>query len=251
MIDIHSHILPNIDDGARDINETFDIINEAISAGFTDIFLTPHYMSGAYTTDKTEIETKINVLKKELSDSNININLHCGAENYICQDLDCLIRDNVVPTLNNSRYILFELPMNSKVIYLDNIIYKLISMNLVPIIAHPERYTYVQDNPNMLIDLIQKGVLFQSNFGSIIGEYGRAPQKTIKKLLKNNMVHFLASDTHRHKMIYTKMDDVLKELKKLVDDETIELLTQENPRDIVNNKEIDIYNPIKIKKFFS
>jgi len=250
MIDIHSHILPNIDDGARDIEETFNIINEAIEAGFTDIISTSHYMQDSYVVDKTQRDIFINDIQAKLDENNINMKLYNGAEIYISSDLDMLVKNNIVPTLNNSRYILLELPMNSKIMYLEDAIHKLLSMNLIPIIAHPERYSYVQRNPNIIIDLVQKGVLFQANYGSIIGIYGKKPKKTVEKLLKNNMIHFLGSDIHRQHTIYNNMGEILKSLEKLMNKETIKLLTQKNPMNIINNEKIDIPNPIKIRKFF-
>lgn len=250
MIDLHSHILPGIDDGSRSSEETFEIIRKAINAGFTDVFLTPHYIADQINNNKTKVDIIIKKLKSDLKLKGMNINMYNGCEAYVCQNLNLLVEKNIVSTLNNSRYILIELPMSSKILYLDNLIYKLTTIGLTPIIAHPERYLYVQKDPNMLIELIEKGVLMQSNYGSLIGQYGKTSQKIVEKLVKNNIIHFLGTDTHREGYIYENMPRIMKVLNKLVDAETINLLTKENQEKVINNKEIEIAKPIKVRKFF-
>lgn len=250
MIDIHSHIIPGVDDGSKTIEDTFKMLKEAEKAGFTDIISTSHYIENYYELNKLDREAWITALNTGIKKENINLNLYTGAEIFISENMCNSIKNNIIGTLNNSRYVLFELPMNAKVMYLNDIIFELISMDLVPIIAHPERYSYVQKDPNMLYDYIETGVLFQSNYASITGFYGKEAQNTVKKLLQNNMIHFLGTDNHRQKTIYANMDTILKELKKIISDETIELLTEINPRKIINNEEIAIEQPKKIKKSF-
>ena len=136
--------------------------------------------------------------------------------------------------------------MQNKMLSTDNILYNLLSSNIVPIIAHPERYKYVQDNPNILIDLIEKGVLFQANFASVIGHYGNNAKKTVIKLLQNNMIHCLGTDCHRAKTIYTNMDKILEHLNKILPKKEIEKLTTINPMKIISNQEIKINFPNRI-----
>ena len=120
--------------------------------------------------------------------------------------------------------------MNTKTVYLNEMIFNLISMDLVPIIAHPERYAFVQKDPNILIDYIEMGVLFQSNIASITGYYGSEAKKTVKKILQHKMVHFFGSDNHRPNTIYANMNNIKEELKKIISKEEFDLLTKINPR---------------------
>ena len=106
------------------------------------------------------------------------------------------------------------------------------------------------ENPNMLIDLIKQGALFQGNYASIIGKYGNYAKNTLKKLLKANMIHFLGTDCHRKNDIYTQMGDIIKELKKILDSEKLKQLTTINPSHIIRNEEFKILEPIKIKSGF-
>ena len=248
MIDVHSHILPSVDDGANDINETFKILEEACNAGFSDIFATSHYIEGEYEFNKTDREFIIEALMQKIEEEGLNIKLHIGAEGYISSDFPKLIEAGEVPTLGNSRYVLFELPLRAKVMYTSEVINKLLNMKLIPIIAHPERYEIVQDDPSIAIDWIDDGALLQCNYASIIGRYGLTAKETLFKLLDTNAVHFLGTDNHRAGSIYTKMSEIKKEFIKRIGKDKFYELSEINPRCILNNEEIDIEMPKRIKK---
>lgn len=247
MIDIHSHILPQIDDGSRSIEETIRMLEEAKGVGFTDIISTSHYMNGVYVVETEEREKILESLKMN---ENIDINLYNGAEIYVCPELEEILENNFAPTLNNTRYVLIELPMKSEIIYLEKIIKMIKDINLVPIIAHPERYEYWQKEPNKMIKYIKRGVLFQSNYGSILGIYGKKPQKAVKKMLKHNFIHFLGSDCHRHNSIYKKIPYAVEEIKKIVGNRKFKELSEKNPSRVLENKEIRCDEPIKIRRLF-
>lgn len=246
MIDFHSHIIPGIDDGSKNLEETIQMIEEAKKVGFTDIISTSHYINNYYETNQND---RINYLSQIQSKVN-SINLIIGSEIYVTQDIVMLIKQQMASTINNTRYALFELPMNNNILELKNIIYSLLENKYVPIIAHPERYSYVKENPNWLIEYIEMGVLFQSNFGSIIGLYGKEAQKTVELLLKNNMIHFLGSDVHRKNSIYTKIPEILKRLERIISKEKIQELTTINPKLVLEDRKLEIDEPIKIKKGF-
>lgn len=250
MIDFHAHILPEIDDGSRNIEESYDMIKEAYDAGFTSIISTSHYIDGSYECDKKAREDIIKKIKEELESRNININIYNGAEAYVSRDLNLLVKEEKVPTINNGKYLLFELPMNTKVLFLEDAIFNLLSINIIPVIAHPERYSFVQENPNVLLDLIDKGVLFQMNYGSPSGLYGREVKKTAIKLLKANMIHFLGSDAHRHHSIYSNMSELKNNIIKIIGEEKFEELSDINPKHVLENEKFEIEQPNKIKKFF-
>lgn len=250
MIDVHSHIIPKIDDGARELEESYIMIKEAENSGFTNIISTSHYIEGYYEEDKEKIDEWIKLTNNTLKEKKINVTLHCGSEIYITQNLVDLIKNKKANTLAESRYVLFELPMNSNIKYLNNIIFEIKSHNMIPVIAHPERYTYVQENPNILIPLIEQGTLFQGNYASIIGKYGNYAKTTMKKLLKADMIHFLGTDCHRKNDIYNEMKEILIVLSNIVGKEKIEELSTINPGNILNDKEIKIIEPTKIRKSF-
>lgn len=164
MIDTHSHILPGIDDGAKDISHSIRMAEKAKNAGFKGIICTSHYLKHNFELQRDDIKKIFDNFKEELIKNDINIDVYIGNEVYVDDEITDLITSNCFHTINNTKYVLIELPMSHKIQYLDDIIFKIQNLNLIPIIAHPERYSYVQDNPNILVHLIENGVLFQSNF---------------------------------------------------------------------------------------
>ena len=247
MIDIHSHILPNIDDGARSIEETFNLIKEAQKAGFEAIISTSHYMENYYETDVPEREVWVKAICENLQTKNIEINLYLGNEIYFSDNIIELLEQRKASTINDTSYVLFELPLNAEPMNLYDVVYEMLQYKLVPILAHPERYSYVQKDPDLVYDLIEKGVLMQANYGSIIGQYGEKAQIIVRKFFENNMVHFLGSDVHRPNTIYPKIPQILREIESIIGSEKLEELTTKNPKLLLNNKKIEIEEPTDIK----
>lgn len=243
MIDFHTHILPNIDDGSRSIEETFNLIEEAKNVGFDKIILTPHYMEGYYETDVAEREVWLNAIEKNLFIKKYNGSLYLGNEIYISDNIISLLENAKASTINNTSYVLFELPLNAEPFNLYNIIYEMQKNKIVPVLAHPERYSFVQKDPELLYDLVDKGVLLQANYGSIIGQYGNKAKVLVKKMLQSKLVHFLGTDVHREGTIYTRIPDCLDELRNIIDDDYLNELTTINAELALANKKIDIRTP--------
>ncbi|MCL2320760.1 MAG: hypothetical protein FWC47_01490 [Oscillospiraceae bacterium] len=250
MIDLHSHILHGIDDGSKDLDESLKMAQEAYESGFSSVFCTSHFMEESYV-NRDENQVRLNDLREKLIYDSIDTNLYSGNEIYISTEVINWIDQNRFQTLNYSKYFLMELPMDSKVPYLNPIIFKCILKGLVPIIAHPERYKFVQDDPNSLIPFIESGVLFQMNYGSIIGVYGKEVLKTAVILLKNDMIHFFGTDAHRKNSIYMKMDNILRTLRRLIDEDTINILSSVNPQIVFENGDVKVNKPYFYKKAFS
>ena len=239
MIDFHSHIIPNIDDGSTSMKDTINMINEARQAGFTEIISTSHYIQKYYDLDCFEREKILDIIKKKVSEKKeINIKLYLGSEIYFTSEIIELVKNKKASTINNTRYLLFELPMNTKPLFVKEMVYELMQNGYIPIIAHPERYSYVQENIRYIEELAGMGVLFQSNYGSIIGMYGNSAKKTLKKLLKNNLISFLGSDVHRTGQIYPKIPKALKKLRKILSIEELEKLTTLNAQKVLKDEDL-------------
>ena len=249
MIDFHTHILPNIDDGSRSVDETINLIKEAKEAGFTGVSLTSHYMENYYETAKQERKLLINVIKEKLNEEKIDLDLYIANEIYITENIMELLKDGKASTINEGSYVLFELPLNvnKEPMNLYDVIYSLQENKLIPVLAHPERYNFVQKDPNIIFDLIEEGVLMQANYGSVLGQYGEKAQIIVKKLLENNMIHFLGTDVHRQKSIYKKIPQALERIEEIVGNEKLKELTTINPKLAVSNKSIDIEEPEEIE----
>ena len=237
MIDIHSHIIPNVDDGARSVEETFNILKEAQEAGFTDVILTSHFLLNYYETNAQELIFWKEKLQEVLKKQGTKINLHSGMEIYITNQMEELLENKKILTLANSRYMLIELPLATNVKYFDYVVYYLEAKGIKPIIAHPERYKCVQKDPDIVEEYIEKGCLIQCNYGSIVNLYGREAEKTIKSILKKNQVHFLGSDVHRENGTYLIILDAIKKIRKIIGENKINEITTINPKKILQNEE--------------
>lgn len=239
MKDIHTHILDNLDDGAKTLNESLEILKKAYQNGFKDIILTPHYIKNSiYSANNQEKLRKLEILQKELQKRNILINLYLGNEVYIDEDIIELLENLEISTLNNSKYILIELPLNNKTLILDEVLYKLKKANLIPIIAHPERYLNYYKDYDFFASLIEKGCLFQGNIKSLYGKYDRKSKKMFKELLKRNMFHFLGSDIH-HEQDDIYLKNMRKDVLKIVKNQDIvDNLFEKNIDKVLKNQEI-------------
>ncbi len=245
MIDIHSHIIFDVDDGSKSIEQSIQIAQEAKEAGFDKIIVTPHYMEQYYECNKETIKQKLQKLQEQLTGL---VTLYQGNEIYITNQINTLLEEEKATTLNGGQYVLFELPINAEPLNITEVVYQILEEGRIPILAHPERYPYIQKDPNKLIPLIEDGVLMQCNFGSIVGIYGKEPKETIKKLLEHHMVHFLGSDVHRPNTIYPRIKQALEEIEALIGREEKELITYINPKAILENSKIEIGEPIPMKK---
>ena len=243
MIDFHTHIIPNIDDGSRNIEETLILIKEAEQAGFKKIISTSHYIEGYYETENIDRQVWIDALNEKIKEQNMKMELYLGSEIYFTDNIINLIKEGKAASINGSKYLLFEMPLNAKPLNLYDMIYEVLRCKMIPILAHPERYSFVQNDTNLILDLIEKGVLMQCNFGSFIGVYGSKAQSVAKELLQRNMVHFLGTDVHRPNTIYPKIPKVLDLLKKYTNKEKIFELTELNPETVINDGIIDISEP--------
>jgi len=228
MTDIHSHILFDVDDGSRDIEESIELLKKMHEIGFNNVILTPHYIDGSeYCSGNKEKKLKFKMIQKELEEQNIDINICLGNEIFINNNIYELIKDGEIHTLNNTRYILVELPFHNQIMNLEDVIYELKIKGLIPIIAHPERYSYFQDNYKEVDRLRNEGFLFQGNYASILGYYGKESQKLLKYMLKNGYIDYFGTDIHRTTKTY-----VIDNFKKI-------------EKQIIKITKIDYYEEIK------
>ncbi|TFB14190.1 tyrosine protein phosphatase [Filobacillus milosensis] len=195
MIDIHSHILAGLDDGASLIEESLDIAKAAVNEGIHIIYATPHH-NQRYIYDKNLVYTKAKELNRLLQENHINLNVRVGQEVRIRMDLPELLKQNNVLTLGESQYVLIEFPSTQVPHYTKDVFFKLQLAGYQPIIAHPERNIEILHKPNILYDLIINGALSQVTAGSVAGNFGKKIQKLSFKLIEANLVHFIASDAH-------------------------------------------------------
>ena len=235
MIDIHSHLIYGVDDGSKTIEDSVEILESLYNNGITDIILTPHYIAETnYVSPKIDNIKKMGELKKRLKEKNIPLKLYLGNEIYIDNNILDYIYKKEMSSLNNTEYLLIELPMSG--IYPDyvEIFENLIKLGCKVILAHPERYKTFQKDFNLILELNEIGVLFQCNIDSIIGAYGKEARKTMKLLLKNKLVSFVGTDIHHKKDNYNYIEKSIDKFKKYLSKDEIEDILNKNPKMIIN-----------------
>ena len=199
MIDIHSHLLPGIDDGCQTIEESLELSRYAVENGITHSILTPHIHIGRYENNINTIFNEFNLLKNSLSEKKILLHIGFAAEVRIGFEIIEMIQKNLIPflgTVGKHRYLLLEMPHSHIPPGYNNLIEWLINNQVIPVIAHPERNKELQRNPKKAQELINLGCLFQLTSASISGKFGPYCQQASNDFLDNNWVTFVASDAH-------------------------------------------------------
>lgn len=234
MIDFHSHILPGIDDGSQSLEESEQMLYEAKQYGFDKVVSTSHYAIDCYEVP----EYKRKELLDELRHFKDIPELILGSEIFITYNIVALLKEYNASTINNTNYVLFELPLRKHFSNLNDVVVKLKENNYRLIIAHPERYWEVQDNYNFLYELQDMGILFQVNYASFVGYYGFRAKRVAKKMLRDGLISFMGTDVHFPNSIYPLVPKVLKKMRKLVSEEYIEDITNNNIEKVLNNEDI-------------
>jgi tyrosine-protein phosphatase YwqE len=196
LVDIHSHLLPGLDDGVQTLEQAEEIILRFIALGYTRIITTPHVMSDAFRNTPQGIAEKLLELKDHLIKKNISVSLSAAAEYYLDESLFKMVETDQPLLTLGSKYLLFETNFITEPFNLKEFIFLATTRGYKLILAHPERYLYLQDNLGKVQDLLDRGVLLQMNISSITGYYSKPVQQMAFKLIDKGWVHWLGSDCH-------------------------------------------------------
>jgi protein-tyrosine phosphatase len=197
MIDIHSHILPGVDDGAKTIEDAIAMAGAAVSEGITKIIATPHHKNGNYENPKQKILQHVGQLNAVLKEQNIPLTVLPGQEVRIYGDIVKDYENGELLTLTNeSQYIFIEFPSNHVPRYAEQLLFDIQMKGLVPIIVHPERNAEISENPELLYQFVKKGALTQLTAASVAGDFGKKIKKFSLQMIEANLAHFIASDAH-------------------------------------------------------
>lgn len=243
MIDIHSHILPEVDDGSKDMEMSLRIARLYIENGYSKVIATPHWIEYSGTTYKEENIKVLDSFKKCLKEEEIPLEIYLGNEFFITPNLIQYIEEKKGSTLNDSSYVLVELPLADYPRYTEEVLFDLQLKGYRPIIAHPERYLYFAKEPNLLASLIEKGILVQMNLPSLGGQYGKEIQKAAITFLEHDFVHLVGTDTHSDRKRSPRVQDAIEKLVKIVGEEKKELMTKIRPEYILKNQSFEVDLP--------
>ncbi len=237
QIDIHSHIIPGVDDGSRDMETSMALLKMAAENGTTDIIATPHVIDVSTTLTWDSIRRHVEGLQKEANIRGIPIRIYPGAETELNWDLLELIReDHTRFCLAESRYLLMELPSLMLPPYLEEMIYELQLLDIIPVLAHPERQMQLMEMPEKLLDLLKKGCVAQSNGGSLTGLFGPKVHDNVHRLLNRDMIGFIGSDAHNLRHRNTNLKEVRGKLTNNWGEKRAEELMAVRPLYILKNQ---------------
>ncbi len=233
MIDLHSHILPGIDDGAKSFDVSLAILKGLREHGVSDVVATPHFVNGSsYMSTVAENRQLVEMLQEKADEADLDIEIHLGNEIYIDRDIPKLLHSHMITTMDESKYLLVELPMSGEYPDYEDILLSLNYAGYQVILAHPERYHTVWKDFSILEDLAEQGILFQCNLGSFIGQYGRHAQKTARKLAKNDLIFAFGTDIH-HQRDYDEITDAIAKVSRYYNNDELYELLVKNPRKVI------------------
>ena len=230
MTDIHCHLLFGIDDGAKTIEESIEVLRDMERAGYDNIILTPHYIEDStYQSTRENNLKRLSLLRRAVKYYDIRIRLYLGNEIYINDDIESLLDNNIISSLNDTNYLLIELPMSGKYDGYIGIFKELINKGYKVVLAHPERYKSFQADFSKIYALEKIGVYFQCNIDSIVGRYGEEAEKMVKKMLKEKKIAFLATDIHHKKHDYNSWREAKEIALHYISEREYNILVNENP----------------------
>lgn len=235
MIDIHSHILPGIDDGPSDMAEAIEMAVMAVDDGIRTMVATPHTLNGIHLNYREDILSACDEFNRELKKKDISLEVLPGSEVHL--DVD-IIRDldrGKLMTLNDAgRYLSLELPPYFVAGTIVDFINRIRFRGITPIISHPERNRTIQQNEGLLDELISAGAMSQITAESLTGGFGRDIYRISRKMIRMNLVHFMATDSHSFiKRRLPRLSEAVRRLSDLTDKEMLEKITILNPREVV------------------
>mgnify|MGYP006229712145 CR=1 FL=1 len=238
MIDFHNHVLPNADDGPKEMKVSLDMLRCASDQGITEIVQTIHYQHPKMeekNTDYNYLQNKIQQLQENIDKENLGITMHLSAEVFYLPNL-LKIKSNPLLTLGNNKYMLIEFSTNIFPQFYEQQFFELQSAGITPIIAHPERYRFIQSDISILDSWIERGYVIQIDAGSFIGNFGNKTQNFVFKMIENGYIHIIGSDAHNNK----KRNFCIKEV--------YDFLSDKYSLDSVNHLKKNVINILKGKR---
>ena len=248
MVDLHSHLIWNIDDGSKSKEMTTNMLKQAVSGGTTKLVLTPHYLKGHYEVQINNVKERANEVKELVKELGLNLEVYCGQEVYYSEHILENYLNKEIGTINDSRYMLIEFNMrNFSIEEVVDVLYELQLSGIVPVIAHPERYYRFINKPSLINEFINEGALFQLNLGSITGDFGKDVRKTAEIFLKNKIYSFIGSDAHRDENRNPDMSKGVEALKSM-DRDYFSYIKDSGERLLKNEEILFLGSKIKEKK---
>jgi protein-tyrosine phosphatase len=243
MIDLHAHILPGVDDGPADAEESLDMIRMAAADGIHTVCATPHLLERP-TRQRVELFTqRLFQLQEQIQAKGFGVQLVLGAEVYFQTDIEQVLDYPALSINGTGRYLLIEFPMQGIPQGAENVIFNLVMSGLVPIVAHPERNLSVLKDEDALEPFVHSGALLQVNAGSLEGHFGRRVKKCAHSLLRKGLVHLIGSDAHDAVNRPIRLRPAVEIASGIIGQEAAQALVSRHPRCILSGQPLPVSGP--------
>jgi protein-tyrosine phosphatase len=237
MIDLHTHILPGVDDGVKTEEEAVAFARMAVEDGTRLLVATPHCREGSWFNDRAEVLERVAELRERLSREEIPLQLEPGAEVHLCPDLADRVRDGRAPTLgDNGKTLLLELSLTQYPIDLENLVFQLKLEGIETLFAHPERIRFFQDDISRYEAVVRLGAWGQITTGSVTGQFGRTAKAFSEEVLRKGLVHVLASDSHNLRGRPPLLSEARAAMVPMIGEERAQAMCEEAPRALLDGK---------------
>lgn len=247
MFDIHHHLLPGLDDGPLDWEQSMAMAQEAVADGIAEVVCTPHWMPGQFENNRSQVLTAVKKLQEKLNDCDIPLRVYPGAELRLDPHLPQNIESGDLITLNDTgRFALIELPDPLVPQDVDRIFGELLTRTITPVIGHPERNHALQRDPTLLYQWVEMGALAQVTAGSVTGRFGAHIRRFTLLLLEHRLVHLLATDAHSPNIRAPKLSEALVEVGEIVGEEDAVRMVKDTPRLIIGGEPVPFLRPIPL-----
>ncbi len=236
MYDLHSHLLPGIDDGAPDYETSLAMARAYVDQGVKCVACTPHILPGLYQNTGPQIKAAVVDLQRRLDDAAIPLRLVAGADNHIIPDFVAGLKEGRLLPIGDSSYVLVEPPHHIAPARLEDLFFSILLGGYTPVLTHPERLSWIENKYDVMRTLAAKGVWMQLTSGSLIGRFGRRPRYWAQRMLEEGLVQLLATDTHDTTRRPPDLAKGRREAERLLGaDEAIHLVVT-RPLGILHNK---------------
>ena len=244
MYDVHSHILPGVDDGAKTVEDFTEMARVAAESGTRVILATPHRKDVTERSSVDCVTRLVDEMNARLRDLDIDLTLLLGMENHLDLDLPCEVSAGRALPMNGPRYILVEMPFFGRPNYVEEVLFELQLQGLTPVLAHPERIEAFQTDPELLASFVERGMLSQITAGSVAGAFGQRVRKFTATLFRRGLVHVLASDAHFPSGPRSpELPGYLEAAVALVGAERVRAMVTETPKAITENRPVEVDPP--------
>lgn len=251
MIDLHCHILPGVDDGAKDLSESILMAKKAVEQGIYTIVATPHHLNNNFENTRLQILARVEELNQILKQENIDVKIIPGQETRIYGEMVDGYESGEILPINDTPYLLVELPSSHVPRYTEKLFFDIQMKGLIPVIVHPERNQEIIERPEILYQLVKKGALTQVTAASICGDFGKKIKSFSLQLIDANLTHFIASDAHNTSNRNFKMREAYDKIQTKFGNELVYLF-EDNAALVIEGSTVykEVPERIKKKKFF-